>query len=167
MHPAAISDEHLLAACEQKLLRRGGPGGQHRNKVETAVSLTHRPTGIQAEAYDRRSQADNRRMAIYRLRLALATQHRSANSELLASPSERWLRRSANGRIRVAVTHDEYPALLAELLDGLSTLEFEMTVAAAHFRVTASQLTKLLRDYPPALQIVNAERLRRGWHKLS
>lgn len=44
-------------------LRGSGPGGQHRNKVETAVRLTHIPSGIQAYAATR-SQADNRQMAM-------------------------------------------------------------------------------------------------------
>ena len=49
-HPAAHDLERLLADCDVRFTRRSGPGGQNRNKVETAVVLTHRPTGLVAEA---------------------------------------------------------------------------------------------------------------------
>ena len=75
-HPAMLDEEDLLAACEWARSRDGGPGGQHRNKVETTVTLVHTETGISAKAGERRSVRENRPVAIRRLRLALATQHR-------------------------------------------------------------------------------------------
>ena len=45
-HPATASPEQLIAECDIRRLRRSGPGGQHRNKVETAISLHHLPTGV-------------------------------------------------------------------------------------------------------------------------
>ena len=38
---AGLDDEALLAECEQEVFIASGPGGQHRNKTETAVRLRH------------------------------------------------------------------------------------------------------------------------------
>ena len=77
-HPAALDPERLLAACDATRTRRSGPGGQNRNKVETAVILRHRPTGIQAEANERLAAMLDR-IDRYRLRerlVALAAEAR-------------------------------------------------------------------------------------------
>ena len=48
--------------------KSSGPGGQRKNKTETAVRLTHLPTGITVLATEHRSQAQNRKLAFERLR---------------------------------------------------------------------------------------------------
>ncbi|MEA3560484.1 MAG: peptide chain release factor-like protein, partial [Candidatus Omnitrophota bacterium] len=48
--------------------KSSGPGGQHKNKTESAVRMRHLPTGITAIATEYRSQARNRASALKRLK---------------------------------------------------------------------------------------------------
>ena len=59
-----LDDQALLAQCKVQIHRSSGPGGQHRNKVSTACRLHHAPTGVSAQAYDSRSQRENRVKAL-------------------------------------------------------------------------------------------------------
>lgn len=161
-HPAALDPRALAAECESRFTRRGGPGGQNRNKVETAVVLRHRPTGVGAEASERRSQGENLKAALFRLRLNLALTVRRP----VAPPSALWRPRCRGGRIVVSAGHDDFPALLAEALDRLETLSFDLKVAAGPLGCTPSQLTRLLKDEPRALLRVNQARARLGLHPL-
>jgi peptide chain release factor len=55
------------ADLEESFARSAGPGGQNVNKVATAVTLQHRPSGISVTVQDSRSQAQNRKLARERL----------------------------------------------------------------------------------------------------
>lgn len=159
MHPAALTLADLMAQCETRRTRRSGPGGQHRNKVETAVVLTHTPSGVIAEASERRSQAENLAVAQQRLRVKLAVAVRSVADE---SPSELWQSRMQSGKLRVNPEHLDFPTLLAEALDTLAANDWRLSVAAEKLGVSGTQLTNLLRDAPEALAHHNSHRAERG-----
>lgn len=152
MHPAALPTADLLAQCQETRTRRSGPGGQHRNKVETAVVLVHRQTGLSAEGSERRSQAENRAAAVWRLRLALALSHREPPP---ATPSALWASRLRGRQLSIAADHDDYPALVAEALDRLQAAAHEMRPAADALGVSPSQLARLFRKVPAAWVAIN------------
>ncbi|MEO6811093.1 MAG: peptide chain release factor-like protein [Isosphaeraceae bacterium] len=164
-HPAAIDLEQLLAQCDVRRTRRSGPGGQNRNKVETAVILTHRPTGLIAEANERRSQGENGRVALNRLRITLAVEVRRPWS-LGKAPSLLWQSRCQGGRINVNPNHDDFPALLAEALDVLGANGMDLHPAAEHLGCSPTQLTRFLKGAPRALALVNQARQQAGLRPL-
>jgi ribosome-associated protein len=63
----SIDPDILAKEVEETFFRSSGPGGQHRNKSETGVRLVHRPSGIVVTATERRSQSQNRAVAMERL----------------------------------------------------------------------------------------------------
>lgn len=164
-HPAARDPQRILSECDTTRTRRSGPGGQNRNKVETAVVLRHRPSGLVAEASERRSQAENLRVALFRLRLNLALTVRGPVAPA-EPPSELWQSRCRDGRIAISDEHDDFPAILAEALDVLEAQAGDARAAADSLGCTASQLTKLLKAEPRALRSVNEHRRRQGLHPL-
>lgn len=158
-HPAQLPVDRLLRDCEVRRTRGSGPGGQHRNKVETAVVIEHLPSGLRGEASERRSQEQNRKVALHRLRMKLALSIRQRPTESL---SPIWLQRVQGGRIAISSQHDDLPAILAEALDVLNSQAFKIPNAAEQLRLTSSQLIKLLKVDGNALTLVNQERQKLG-----
>lgn len=161
-HPAALPDDEFLKQCEIGFGRTAGPGGQNRNKVETAVFITHKPTGVEAQASERRKQYENRLMAIKRLRLKLAIKLRTAVHPQKHRPSELWESRRQGEKMSVNPNHRDYPGLLAEALDVIAARKWDVAGAAGVLRVTMSQLAKLVRHERHAFATVNEGRESRG-----
>lgn len=169
-HPAAWPDDELLKHCTLTRGRTSGPGGQHRNRVETHCMITHDDTGIIGQAGERREANVNQRVALRRLRLALATEHRvpvpggTIGSELWKGRLVR--KRDAEGVLRARISvnpdHRDYPSLLAEAMDTIEAAAFDLKAAALRLETSIAQLIKLIGHHKPALARLNTARSERG-----
>lgn len=159
-HPACLEIEQLAGQCDFQRTRSGGPGGQHRNKVETAIVVKHKPTGVTGQAGERRSQHANRTVALERLRVNLAIEIRSKSN--FESPSERWQGRCRGGKISVSRQHFDFACLLAEALDQIEAAEFQLAAAAKQLGCSTTQLINLIKKEDQALVLVNKMRQQNG-----
>lgn len=162
-HPASLSVDMLMKSCLVRRQRRSGPGGQHRNKVETGIFIEHTPSGLRAESTEQRSQPRNLEQAIFRLRVLLAIKHRTVcDSRTAYEPSPLWMSRLRGGRIEVNERHSDFPAILAEALDVLACYHWDPKEAKLALHCSASQLIKLLKKDPRAFSYLNLERSNLG-----
>lgn len=165
-HPATLEEPEFLAQCDISTGRVSGPGGQHRNRVDTAVRIRHLPTEVEATATERRSQAQNRHVAIFRLRLKLACKVRTITNRDRHQPSALWSRRRQGEKMPVNPEHEDYPALLAEALDVVVARRYDVAGAAGILGITMSQLTRLIRHERHAFARINEGREAIGLTKL-
>ncbi len=88
-----LSPPDVMSWSEKELriekMRSSGPGGQHANKTETAIRVTHIPTGVSAFAQEERSQHLNRTLALSRLHESLKQKEREA---VMRAQNDRWSR---------------------------------------------------------------------------
>jgi hypothetical protein len=162
-------DDALLRQCEVDRFRASGPGGQHRNKTESAVRLRHQPTGIVAHSTDFRSQHENKLRAVRRLREHLALDLREPVSlegysppPALATLLATWSAR--RGEKTMAST----PYLLAvgELLDLFVALNASVADTATRLGVSTGSLSKFFLADDRLARKTNEERSQRGMKPL-
>ncbi len=156
------ADAPLLAQCRTEVYRASGPGGQHRNKTESAVRLTHRPTGVVVTATERRSQHENRARAISRLRKAIALQ---AREPLMPdAPPTAWLRTWLQDPAwpRLSQKSEAYLVVAAQVLDHLEAAEGKISDVADRLGVSTASLVKFLSLDDDLWEMANRQRRRFG-----
>lgn len=88
------------AELSWEFFKASGPGGQHRNKTETGVRLTHLPSGITVTATERRSRERNRSQALERLMERLAQRQRPRKTRKPTKPSRAARQRRLDGKLK-------------------------------------------------------------------
>jgi hypothetical protein len=152
------SDDALIAQCEVDRYRASGPGGQHRNKTESAVRLRHKLSGVTAIGEDSRSQSENKLHAVRRLRAAIALQVREPVRLDGWAPSPRLAAFVAAGTAPLGAKTrltGEYWAAVGELLDVLVAGGLEIGTTAQRLGVTTGALSKLLLHDDQVARAVN------------
>jgi hypothetical protein len=163
------SDDALIAQCEVDRYRASGPGGQHRNKTESAVRLRHKLTGVSAIGEDSRSQAENKVHAVRRLRAAIALDVREPVSLDAWQPSPRLAAMIAGGTAPLGARTrqtGEYWAAIAELLDVLVAGGLEIAATAQRLGITTGAMSKLILHDDAVARVVNDLRRARGMRPL-
>ena len=156
----------LLAQCEFDRFRASGPGGQKRNVSDSAVRLRHRPTGLAAAASESRSQHENRRRALTRLRRTLALGAR-APVPLDGPDGRRPLPelaavQTSGGRIAVGRRDARFLPAVAALFDLLAALEWRLSDAARRSGVSTAAIGRLLAQDAAVWRAANERRRAHG-----
>lgn len=149
-----LDDAALRAQCDVHVYKSSGPGGQHRNKVSSAVRMRHRPTGISAHGDESRSQHDNRRMALRRLRMNIACGHRRPVDPAAEVPHVVaeciFTPRGAGGgklkRMAVGRRDRRFWPVAAFLLDLLDVLEGRLADTAAVLGISTGNIAAVLKS---------------------
>ncbi|HZI12548.1 MAG TPA: peptide chain release factor-like protein [Myxococcus sp.] len=97
-----LDDEALLKACDVEYFIASGPGGQHRNTTASGVRLTHPPTELSVTATERRSQVQNKGVALDRLREGLKALTFVPKVRRATKPSAGAKRRRLEGKKRTS-----------------------------------------------------------------
>ncbi|TAJ20167.1 MAG: peptide chain release factor-like protein [Dehalococcoidia bacterium] len=158
----ALDDAALASACAIDTFRASGPGGQKRNKTESAVRLRHLATGVAAEADESRSQHENRAKAVRRLRLAIAVEVREPVDvgTWEAPPALAMLVRVGSGP---AVRREpRYAQAIAVVFDLLEAHGWSLADAAAHLGVTTAALSRFVAEEEFVFRAANTRRRARG-----
>ncbi|KAK3276215.1 hypothetical protein CYMTET_15701 [Cymbomonas tetramitiformis] len=161
------TDDGLLKQCTvDRLKARSGPGGQHRNKVESGVRLTHIPTGTTSQAFEERSQHMNRAVALKRLREALALGVRASEPQLaegapyaIPPPLQRIL---PGAKQQIKTKHPDYPTGVALLLDLLQAHDYSIQRTGQALQLSTGKVSKLLLADASLRAAVNRAREARG-----
>ncbi|GMI88703.1 hypothetical protein HRI_002539600 [Hibiscus trionum] len=167
-----LKDEELMRQCEMTSFKSSGPGGQHRNKRESAVRLKHLPTGLVAQAVEDRSQHMNRASALARLRTLIALKVRnpvsldsySPPSELLQILPRRSTLRTSDSGPQIGPNNPKFALGMQALLDLIFAVEGSVSDAAKLLGMSTGALSRLILSDDSLWKAVNELRASKVGH---
>ncbi|KAK7364227.1 hypothetical protein VNO80_12734 [Phaseolus coccineus] len=169
-----LTDEDLMRQCEMDTFKSSGPGGQHRNKRESAVRLKHLPTGIIAQASEDRSQHKNRASALNRLRSIIALKVRktvdldpySPPRELLQILPPKSSIRGSDCGPQIGPNNPRFALGMQALLDLVFAVEGSVSEAAKYLGLSTGALSRLILSDDSLRKEVNDLRASKGMKPL-
>ncbi|XP_068648934.1 uncharacterized protein [Aristolochia californica] len=168
------SDEQLMGQCEMDTFKVSGPGGQHRNKRESAVRLKHIPTGVIAQATEDRSQHKNRASALARLRTMLALKVRNKLDlesytpplELLQILPPKSTIREPDVGPQIGPKNPKFTLGMQALLDLMVAVNGSVSEAAKMLGLSTGALSRLILSDDSLRMKVNELRVSKGMRPL-
>ncbi|XP_074313085.1 uncharacterized protein LOC141648377 [Silene latifolia] len=169
-----LSDEELLNECEMGTFKTSGPGGQHRNKRESAVRLKHRPTGIIAQASEDRSQHMNRASALARLRVLIALKVRRPVDLEAYSPPKQLLQilppkstvRGSDSGSQIRAKNPKFVEGMQALLDLIYAVNGSVADASKYLGLSTGALSRIILSDDNLRLTVNELRASKGMKPL-
>ncbi|XP_075647755.1 uncharacterized protein LOC142618668 [Castanea sativa] len=163
-----MTEQELMRECEMDTFKASGPGGQHRNKRESAVRVKHIPTGLIAQAVEDRSQHMNRSSALARLRTLLALHVRNTVDIDTYSPPPHLLSilplkstlRSSGPQI--GPNNPKFLLGMQALLDLILAVDGSVSEAAKYVGLSTGALSRLILSHDSLRMAVNQLRASKG-----
>tara|TARA_B100000700_G_scaffold331537_1_gene465338 strand:+ start:14389 stop:14895 length:507 start_codon:yes stop_codon:yes gene_type:complete len=149
-----LTDQELMEQCVLDKFRASGPGGQKKNKTDSAVRIRHVSSGLVGFSSESRSQHINRVYALRRLRLKIALTLRS-NPPNVRSELEKFVQQTKNSSFTLNTRNSKYSIIVASLFDELSANNWKVSLTAKKIGVTSSSLNKFLRSNPELWRALN------------
>ena len=140
-----MDDDSLMLICEFTPFKSTGRGGQKKNKSSSAVRLVHKQTGIAVTATKSRSQHENRKLSLKRLKFEIAFQIRSKESVQLTN-------------YEMSPNNKRFYLWVAYIFDLLERHNFAVSNVAKEIGLSTSRLIKLLARDPDVWQHLNNRR---------
>lgn len=160
------SDELLLRECEVDTYRASGPGGQKRNKTSSAVRIRHIPSGLIVIAEESRSQHENKRKAIQRLRRAFCLKVREPVQTLVEQAEEISAAMGPEGKLTVGKKHPAFLPAVAVILDMLEECQAKVSELGKKVGGSTGMVVAFLKQDDNVWGAVNQIRQRHGQHPL-
>ena len=154
VHFLYLTDQELMEHCVLDRFRASGPGGQKKNKTDSAVRIRHIESGLIGLSSESRSQHVNKTYALRRLRLKIALTLRD-NNQNDHIELKKFIQQTGTKTFTLNIRDPLYPIIVASLFDELSVNNWKISVTAKKIGITSSTLNKFLRSNPEVWRVLH------------